>query len=100
MLVPKQKAAGVKHCTEGNQASERSRTGGVLGGPSAGKGCCTKGSLLLQKNAKAKSGFPEAGGLKQLSGKIEMGLVQGGKGPATNGPWTLGIILVQGPSRW
>lgn len=87
VLLLSQKAAGVKHCTEDNQASERSRTGGVLGGASAGKCCCTKDAL--RNDAKAKSSFSEVSSLELLSGKMEMGLVvQGGKGPsaASNGP--------------
>lgn len=87
----------MRHCPEGNPASGRSRAGGVLGGPSAGKNCRTEDAL--QNGARAKSSFCEAGSLESLSEKMGMGLVvQGGKGPSapSNGQWAPGIILVQG----
>lgn len=93
--MPSQKAAGVKLCTEGNQASGRSRVEVSFEGPQ-------QGSAVAQRtlcDAKAKGSFSEVGGWELLSGKMEMGLVvQVGNGPSavSNGPWAPEIILVQG----
>lgn len=56
--MPSQKAAGVKLCTEGNQASGRSRVEVSFEGPQ-------QGSAVAQRtlcDAKAKGSFSEVGG--------------------------------------